>query len=64
MNKSMGIVFLVVGLLLLGYGFASNDSAASGLSRLFTGAPTDKTIFLLVGGAILSIIGAVQLIRK
>jgi hypothetical protein len=53
---------LVVGIVLLGYGFSANDSAVSAASRLFTGAPTNKALFLMIGGAILSILGVFSLL--
>ncbi|MBC8011721.1 MAG: DUF3185 family protein, partial [Burkholderiales bacterium] len=35
----------------------------SGFSRLFTGAPTDKTIWLLIGGIVLAALGLGGLLR-
>jgi len=57
MNRIAGIAFLIIGLLLLGWGLAANDSAGSGISRIFTGSPTSKTIYLLIGGGIFSALG-------
>ncbi|HLY72870.1 MAG TPA: DUF3185 family protein [Planctomycetota bacterium] len=57
MNRIAGIVFLVLGIILLGWGLAAHDSVGSGISRLFTGSPTAKTIWLLVGGGVLTAIG-------
>jgi hypothetical protein len=33
------------------------------MSRFFTGAPTDKAIWMLVGGVAVSIVGVVVLLR-
>jgi hypothetical protein len=54
---------LVVGVVLLVLGMEANRSLGSGISRLFTGAPTDKSVFLLVGGALAFIAGLAGLSR-
>lgn len=58
MNRILGLAILVVGIILLGWGLSASDSIGSAFSRLFTGAPTDRTIFLVIGGAILTAVGA------
>lgn len=63
MNKGIGIALLVVGIVLVGYGLNASDSASSGISRFFTGAPTNKTMWLLLGGIASAIVGAVLAIR-
>lgn len=63
MNKSLFIAVLIVGVVLLVYGFIASDSVGSDLSRLFTGEPTDRAIWLLVGGAVAAIVGVVGLMR-
>jgi hypothetical protein len=62
MNKPISLALLIGGILLLIYGFAASDSKASGLSRFFTGNPTDKTMWLLIGGAAATGIGAFGLL--
>jgi len=57
MNRIVGIAVLIVGLVLLVWGLNASDSVGSGISRLFTGSPTDKTIYLLVGGGLLVAVG-------
>ena len=57
MNRIVGIAVLIVGLMLLVWGLSASDSLGSGISRLFTGSPTDKTIYLLVGGGLLIAVG-------
>jgi hypothetical protein len=63
MNKLFSLLLLIGGLVALIYGISASDSVASGFSRLFTGAPTDKTIWLLVGGGVATIIGAAGIVR-
>jgi hypothetical protein len=57
MNRIAGIVFVVLGIILLSWGLAAHDSVGSGISRIFTGSPTSKTIYLLIGGGVLTAIG-------
>jgi len=63
MNKGIGIALLVVGIILVAFGFNASDSASSGISRIFTGAPTNKTLCLLLGGVASAIVGAVMTFR-
>ena len=63
MNKAIGIALLVVGIMLIIYGYNASDSASSGISRFFTGAPTNKALWLLVGGIGSTIVGAVMTLR-
>jgi hypothetical protein len=63
MNKLISLVLLVGGVIALIYGINASDSVASGFSRLFTGTPSDKSIWLLVGGGLAAIIGAAGLCR-
>ncbi len=58
MNKTIGIVLLLVGVLLLVLGANASASFASELSRIFTGYPTDSTMWLLVGGVASLALGA------
>lgn len=63
MNKPVSLALLVVGIVLLIYGVSASDSIGSGFSRLFTGAPTDKTIWFLVGGGVAAAVGLAGLLR-
>jgi hypothetical protein len=64
MNKGMSVALLVVGIILLIFGLNAYHSASSDVSRFFTGAPTDKALWLLVVGSIASIVGFLGLARK
>jgi hypothetical protein len=64
MNKAIGIALLIVGVVLLVYGINASDSVGSSFSRAFTGAPTNKTLWLLLGGVASSITGAVMTFRR
>jgi len=63
MNRILSISLLVAGVILIAYGFKASDSITSSFSRLFTGTPTDKAVWLLIGGAILAITGLVGVSR-
>jgi Protein of unknown function (DUF3185) len=63
MNKGIGIALLAVGIALIIYGFNASASVSSDMSRTFTGAPTYKTLWLLLGGSATAIVGAVMTFR-
>ncbi|MBA4136378.1 MAG: hypothetical protein C0518_03575 [Opitutus sp.] len=58
MNRILSLVLLIGGIVLITYGVSASESIGSAFSRLFTGAPTDKTIWLLVGGVVAALVGA------
>jgi hypothetical protein len=63
MNKLFSLILLVGGIALIIAGLNASDSVGSSFSRLFTGSPTDKTIWLLIGGIVAAALGAGGLIR-
>ena len=63
MNNIVGLAIFAVGIVLLVFGFNASHSFSSDVSRVFTGNPTDKSIWLLVGGAAAVIVGLVLAIR-
>jgi len=63
MSKAVSLALLAGGILLLIFGVSAAGSFSSDMSRLFTGSPTDKAIWMLIGGAVLSIVGVVGLFR-
>jgi uncharacterized membrane protein YidH (DUF202 family) len=58
MNKAIGIALVVVGIVLIVYGVDASNSVSSNVSQTFTGTPTDKTLWLLIGGIAAAIVGA------
>lgn len=60
MNKAIGLALLAVGIALIIYGIDASNSAGSSISRAFTGSPTNKTLWLLLGGIASTICGAVM----
>jgi len=64
MNKTISLALLVCGIILIVWGFSASDSLGSEFSRLFTGSPTDKSMWLLIGGSAATVIGASGLLLR
>jgi Protein of unknown function (DUF3185) len=60
MNKAIGLALLAVGIALIVYGVDATGSASSSISKTFTGSPTNKALWLLLGGIAAAICGAVM----
>jgi zinc transporter ZupT len=63
MNKAVALALLAGGILFIIFGVNAAQSFSSDISRFFTGSPTDKAIWMLVGGVVASIVGVVGLWR-
>jgi hypothetical protein len=63
MNNIVGLAVFAAGIVLLIFGFNASHSFGSDVSRFFTGNPTDKSMWLLIGGAAAVIIGLVLALR-
>jgi hypothetical protein len=61
MNKPICIALLVAGVVLAVLGVNATNSFSSDVSRFFTGSPTDKAVWMLIGGGVLGIVGLVGL---
>ena len=57
MSKLLSLALLVGGIVLIVVGFNATNSFGSDVSRFFTGSPTDKAIWMLIGGTVAAIIG-------
>ncbi len=57
MVNMFGVALVVLGVVLLVMGFSAADSIGSSFSRLFTGNPTDKSIWLMIGGVVCILLG-------
>ena len=57
MNRILSLALLAGGIALIIYGINASNSLGSDFSRFFTGSPTDKTIWLLIGGIVAAAIG-------
>jgi hypothetical protein len=63
MDKAISLAILAGGILLLIFGISASNSVSSDISRVFTDAPTDKAIWMLVGGVVVTVIGLAGLLR-
>ena len=63
MNRAVSLAILAGGILLAVFGVAALKSFSSDISRFFTGSPTDKAIWMLVGGVVAIIIGLAGMLR-
>ena len=63
MNKPISLALVVGGVIALIYGISAADSIGSSFSRFFTGSPTDKSVWLLIGGAVAIAVGVAGLFR-
>lgn len=50
MNKPLGLAIAAVGAVLLILGIIATDSFSSNVSEFFTGNPSDKAVWLMLGG--------------
>ncbi len=64
MNKIIGAICLGAGIVLLLWGHNVSQAVDSQVKNLFTGSPTDKAIYLYLGGAVLLAAGIVQFVLK
>lgn len=62
MNKAIAVALLACGAVLLYFGAQSWQSLGNDMSRFFTGAPADKTIWLITGGAVAALAGLIALL--
>jgi LPXTG-motif cell wall-anchored protein len=58
MKNIINIALLVGGIVLIIFGISASDSLGSDFSRFFTGSPTDETIWMLIGGIVMLVIGS------
>ena len=64
MKKLVWIGLLVVGVVLIVLGVQAMNSLESDVNRLFRGNPTDKSVWMLVGGILCALAGAVGVFKK
>ncbi len=62
MNKVISLVLVVGGAVLIVIGINATNSFSSDVSRFFTGSPTDKAVWMLVGGIIAAVAGLATLL--
>jgi hypothetical protein len=63
MNKAISIALLAGGIVLVVIGINATKSFGSDVSRFFTGSPTDKAVWMLIGGVVAVAVGLAGTIR-
>jgi hypothetical protein len=57
-RRIIGVIVAIGGFVLLVMGLRAADSVASWFSNMFTGNPTDRALWLTIGGIAVMLIGA------
>lgn len=63
MNNIVGLAIFALGVVLLIFGFNESHSFSSDVSRAFTGNPTDRSIWMIVGGGAAVVGGLILAVR-
>lgn len=64
MNRAIGLALLVGGIVLVVFGLNESNSFSSEVNRVFTGNPTDRSMWMLVGGAVAAVAGLVMTLKQ
>lgn len=64
MNKLISLALLAGGIVLIVMGVNASSSFSSDVSRFFTGSPTDKAVWMVIGGVVASLAGLTMLWRR
>ena len=64
MNRWLYGIVLLIGLALLGLGISAANSVGSETVQAVSGTPSDKALWMMVGGGALALIGLVGITRK
>jgi di/tricarboxylate transporter len=62
--KLLGIILLVVGVILLVFGWNSSQSLGDQVTETITGRFTDETMWFIIGGAVAVVVGAFLTLGK
>ena len=57
MNRLISLALLVGGIVLIVVGVNATNSFNSDIARFFTGSPTDKAVWMLIGGILAAVVG-------
>lgn len=63
-TKVLGIILLVVGIILLFFGYNASQSLGEQMAESLTGKFTDETMWYIIAGAASAAVGAVLAFRK
>ena len=63
-NKILGVVLLVIGAILLFFGYNASQSLGEQLTETLTGKFTDDTMWYIMAGSASVVVGALLTFRK
>lgn len=63
-TKALGIALLVIGVILLFFGYNASQSLGEQMAESFTGKFSDETMWYIIAGAASVVVGAVLTLRK
>lgn len=63
MNRIISLALLIGGIVLIVFGINAMNSFSSDVSRFFTGSPTDKAVWMLIGGIVAAAAGLFSSMR-
>ncbi len=63
MNRIVSLGLLGGGVVLMIFGINATNSFSSDVSRFFTGSPTDKAVWMLIGGLVAAVVGLALTVR-
>ena len=61
-RTAFGVALFVAGAILLYFGYQESNALASEVTEVFTGSPTDQSMWKMVGGAALAVLGGLMAI--
>jgi len=64
MNRLISVLLLIAGLVVVGVGINAANSVTSETATAVTGAPTDRALWLMIGGGAVALWGLIGLIRS
>ncbi len=63
MNRTVALIFLAGGVVLLYFGYREAQTFSSGVLRVVTGSPSNKAVWMMVAGVIAVVAGLLSLAR-
>jgi uncharacterized membrane protein YidH (DUF202 family) len=64
MNKMVSLALLAGGVVLIVIGVNATNSFTSDISKFFTGSPTDRAVWMIIGGVVAALAGLTMLWRS
>ena len=63
-KKMIGIILLVVGVVLISWGFNEAGSFGGKLSKAISGSPGDRVLWFYISGGVCSLLGLFSIFKK